>query len=245
VFANLLNNAAKYTPEGGRVTLEVKVLDREVAVIVRDNGLGIPGDMASRVFEIFTQVDRSFEKMQGGLGIGLSIAKRLVEMHGGKIELASEGLGLGCAFTVLLPAKIEGSEAGGGLPGEDTPRRRRVLVADDNSDAAATLAMLLEMLGNEVRVAHDGEEAVSVAAEFHPDAILLDIGMPRLDGYAACRRLRLLPDVSPAYIVALTGWGHEDDKDRARAAGFDRHLVKPVDPEVLQQMIATVPVRVR
>jgi signal transduction histidine kinase/ActR/RegA family two-component response regulator len=239
VFANLLNNAAKYTPGGGRVTLEVKPRDREVAVTVRDNGLGIPADMATQVFDIFTQVDRSFERMQGGLGIGLSIAKRLVEMHGGTIELASEGVGLGSAFTVLLPARIEGSESPHEAP------RRRVLVADDNCDAATTLAMILEMLGNEVRVAHDGEQAVSVAAEFHPDAILLDIGMPRLDGYGACQRIRLLPGMSAAFIVALTGWGHDDDKDRARAAGFDRHLVKPVDPEALQQLIAAVPVRQR
>jgi signal transduction histidine kinase len=243
VFANLLNNAAKYTPGGGRVTLEVKPRDREVAVTVRDNGLGIPSDMASRVFDIFTQVDRSFEKMQGGLGVGLSIAKRLVEMHGGTIELASEGLGLGSAFTVLLPARIEGGQSPGGSAHEAP--RRRVLVADDNCDAATTLAMILEMLGNEVRVAHDGEQAVSVAAEFHPDAILLDIGMPRLDGYGACKRIRLLPGMSAAFIVALTGWGDDDDKDRSRAAGFDRHVVKPVDPEALQQIIAAVPIRSR
>jgi signal transduction histidine kinase len=238
VFSNLLNNAARYTPSGGRVSLEVKPLDREVAVTVRDNGLGISRDMLSRVFEIFTQVDRSIERTQGGLGIGLSIAKRLVEMHGGTIELASEGLGKGSAFTVRLPARIEGSASGGeSTRVPDAPRRRRILVADDNHDAATTLAMILEMLGNEVRVAHDGEEAVSVAASFHPDAILLDIGMPRLDGYGACERIRLLPGTSATFIVALTGWGHDDDKERARAAGFDRHLVKPVDPAQLQAIL--------
>jgi len=242
VFSNLLNNAARYTPNGGRISLEVKFHDREVAVTVRDNGLGIPRDMASRVFEIFTQVDRSIERTQGGLGIGLSIAKRLAEMHGGTIELASEGLGKGSAFTVRLPARIEGSESGGeSARVEEAPRSRRVLVADDNHDAATTLAMILEMLGNEVRVAHDGEEAVSVAASFHPDAILLDIGMPRLDGYGACERIRLLPGTSDTFIVALTGWGHDDDKERARAAGFDRHLVKPVDPAQLQALLEAVP----
>lgn len=242
VFSNLLNNAARYTPNGGRIVLGVKTLDREVAVTVTDNGLGIPADMLSRVFDIFTQVDRSFEKAQGGLGIGLSIAKRLVEMHGGSIEAASDGPGKGSVFTVRLPATVDaatGGESAGQVP------RRRVLVADDNHDSATTLAMLLEMFGNEVRVAHDGEEALSMAASFQPDAIFLDIGMPKLDGYAACKRIRLLPGTGSTFIVALTGWGQEDDKKRARAAGFDRHLVKPVEPAKLQELLETVPIAPR
>jgi signal transduction histidine kinase/ActR/RegA family two-component response regulator len=246
VFSNLLNNAARYTPRGGRVALEVKAGAAEVAVTVSDNGFGIPPEMASRVFDIFTQVDRTFERTQGGLGIGLSIAKRLVEMHGGRIDLASEGAGKGSAFTVRLPAA--GGDAGasaGGDAAQAAPSRRRVLIADDNHDSASTLAMILEMGGNEVRVAHDGEEAASMAASFHPDAILLDIGMPRLDGYAACRRIRHLPGAGSILIVALTGWGNDDDKDRALAAGFDRHMVKPVDPALLQEILETAPAAAR
>ncbi|HEY4999416.1 MAG TPA: ATP-binding protein, partial [Usitatibacter sp.] len=241
VFSNLLDNAAKYTPAGGRVALEVKLLDREVAVTVRDDGLGIPADMHARVFDIFTQVDRSFEKMQGGLGIGLSISRRLVEMHDGRIELASAGAGKGSAFTVRLPATIEPPAAPRGGEGVEA-RRRRVLVADDNQDSATTLAMILEMFGSETRVVHDGEDAVSMAATFRPDAILLDIGMPKLDGYEACARIRRLEGARPALIVALTGWGEEGDKERARAAGFDMHLVKPVDPVKLNELIGAAPI---
>jgi CheY-like chemotaxis protein/anti-sigma regulatory factor (Ser/Thr protein kinase) len=245
VFWNLLNNAAKYTQNGGRIVLEVKMLEREVAISVKDNGLGIPREMLSRVFDIFTQVDRSLEKTQGGLGIGLSIAKRLVEMHGGTIEVRSAGPGLGSEFGVRLPASLaEGDMPDDGGTSEvarlATPRRR-ILIADDNADAVATLAIMLEVLGNEVRVAHDGEEAVALAQTFRPDAILLDIGMPKLNGYEACARIRLQPGLANAFIVALTGWGQEEDKHRARAAGFDRHLVKPVEPAMLDKLIQGLP----
>ncbi len=236
VFWNLLINAAKYTPNGGRIALTVEILDRAVAVTVRDDGVGIPPDMLPRVFDMFTQVDRSLEKTQGGLGIGLSIAKRLVEMHGGTIEVSSAGNGTGSEFTVRLPARVEAAAA-------TQPARRRILVADDNEDAALTLSMLLEAFGNEVRVAHDGAQAVDLAESFRPDAILLDIGMPKLNGYEACERIRLQPGGAQAYIVALTGWGGEDDKDRARSAGFDRHLVKPIDPNVLEKLMHELPVR--
>ena len=239
VFWNVLNNAAKYTPNGGRIALSVEVLDRAVAVTVRDNGVGIPADMLARVFDIFTQVDRSLEKTQGGLGIGLSIAKRLVEMHGGTIEVTSAGNGKGSEFTVRLPAHVEAAAPA------PQPARRRILVADDNEDAALTLSMLLEAFGNEVRVAHDGAQAVDLAESFRPDAILLDIGMPKLNGYEACERIRLQPGGARAFIVALTGWGREDDKDRARAAGFDRHLVKPIDPKMLEALVAELPAPVR
>ncbi|HET7731554.1 MAG TPA: GAF domain-containing protein [Usitatibacter sp.] len=245
VFWNLLNNAAKYTEPGGRVELTVRPGEGFVEVSIRDNGVGIPTDMQARVFDIFTQVDRSLEKSQGGLGIGLSIAKRLVEMHGGTIGVKSDGHRKGSEFIVRLPARLEDREsdlgsgnAAGPAPGGP---RHRVLVADDNADSASTLSLMLEVLGNEVRVARDGQEAVELAAEFRPDAILLDIGMPRLNGYDACERIRKQPGGAEAFIVALTGWGQDEDKIRSRAAGFDRHLVKPVEPAMLEKMIRALP----
>ena len=246
VFWNLLNNAAKYTEPGGRIELGVRIDGGEVEVSIRDNGIGIPPDMQSRVFDIFTQVDRSLEKSQGGLGIGLSIAKRLVEMHGGRIAVASGGHGQGSEFIVRLPAVVESAQE---RPGNDTgahPRpggpRRRILIADDNPDSASTLSIMLEVLGNEVRVTHDGEAAVAAAEEFEPDMILLDIGMPKLNGYGACQRIRQAPWGSRPLIVALTGWGQDADKHRSKEAGFDRHLVKPVEPAMLEKLIRSLPV---
>ena len=245
VFSNLLDNAAKYTECGGRIELSVQRLDAGVAVSVKDNGIGIPANMLSRVFDIFTQVDRWLEKSRGGLGIGLSIAKRLVEMHGGTIEVASEGHRMGSEFIVRLPARLESArdaqpdETGRALA--KAGGRRRILVADDNPDSAATLAIMLEVLGNEVRVAHDGQQAVEIAATFRPDAILLDIGMPRLNGYDACEKIRRHPWGAHAFIVALTGWGQDEDRDRSRAAGFDRHLVKPVEPATIEKLIQGLP----
>ena len=228
VFWNLLNTAAKYTEPGGRIEVVVRRMGAEAEVAVRDNGIGIPMDMQRRVFDTFTQVDRALEKSQGGLGIGLSIAKRLVEMHGGSIRVASAGHGRGTEFTVRLPAHISDS-------------RRRILVADDDPDSAATLAMLLETTGYEVRVAHDGQVAIDIAAEFRPDVVLLDITMPRVNGYDACRGIRALQPCEDAYIVALTGWAQEKDRRRADAAGFDCHLLKPVEPDALQRLIREMP----
>ena len=245
IVANLVTNAAKYTESGGRIELGARIEGGEVAVSIRDNGIGIPADMQSRVFDIFTQVDRSLEKSQGGLGIGLSIAKRLVEMHGGRITVQSGGHRQGSEFTVWLPATVESAQE---RPGADTgayakagSMRKRILVADDNPDSATTLSLMLEVLGNEVRVVNDGEAAVAAAGEFNPDMILLDIGMPKLNGYGACERIRREAWGDRPYIVALTGWGQEADKHRSKAAGFDRHLVKPVEPAMLEKMIATLP----
>jgi PAS domain S-box-containing protein len=248
VFWNLLNNAAKYTEAGGRIELDLEMGEGSVAITVRDNGIGIPPNMLSRVFDIFTQVDRSLEKAQGGLGIGLSIARRLVEMHGGTIQAHSEGHGRGSTFTVTLPAAVvpRSAEIPSGAAAPAGIKRlecKRILIADDNADSATTLSIMLEMLGNEVRVAHDGEEAVRAACEFLPDAILLDIGMPKLNGYDACVRLRGMPETASAYMVALTGWGQEEDRNRARAAGFDHHLVKPVEPAMLEKLICELPGR--
>jgi CheY-like chemotaxis protein/nitrogen-specific signal transduction histidine kinase len=244
VFWNLLNNAAKYTEPGGNIVLDVKPGRGEVAVCVRDTGIGIPPDMLSRVFDIFTQVDRSLEKSQGGLGIGLSIAKRLVEMHGGTIEARSDGHGRGSEFIVRLPART-GSPAQAQPEASAEPKpakmRHRILVADDNPDSATTLSLMLEVLGNEVFVAHDGVEALDLARRHRPQAILLDIGMPRMNGYDACARIRAEPWGREPLIVALTGWGQEEDKNRSRAAGFDRHLVKPVEPATLEKIIEALP----
>jgi len=244
VFWNLLNNAAKYTEPGGKIELGVAIDGGEVAVSIRDNGIGIPADMQSRVFDIFTQVDRSLEKSQGGLGIGLSIAKRLVEMHGGAIKVRSDGHRKGSEFIVTLPATVESlQERVAEAPPHPRPNgpRHRILVADDNPDSATTLSLMLEVLGNEVRVAHDGEAAVAAAEDFNPDMILLDIGMPKLNGYGACRRIREAPWGTRPMIVALTGWGQEADKHRSREAGFDRHLVKPVEPAMLEKLIHSLP----
>jgi CheY-like chemotaxis protein/two-component sensor histidine kinase len=243
VFANLLNNAAKYTEPGGRIALTVERRGKEVAVSVRDNGVGIPAHMLHQIFDMFTQVDRSLERSQGGLGIGLSIVKHLVDMHGGSIEANSQGPQQGSEFVVRLPAaaavKAKPAPTAEGRAAPDRPSGRlRVLVADDNADSVSSLALMLEFLGHEVRTAQDGQEAVEAAEAFRPDAILLDIGMPKMSGYDACRRIREQPWGSGLCIAALTGWGQDEDKRRSREAGFDRHFVKPVEPAALETMLA-------
>ncbi len=244
VFGNLLNNAAKYTEPGGRIELAVIQHGGEVEVAIRDNGIGIPPDMQARVFDVFTQVDRSLEKAQGGLGIGLSIAKRLVEMHGGTIRVRSDGHGKGSEFVVRLPGKDRARERALDVP---QPRavaegpRHRILVADDNPDTAETLSLMLGVMGHDIRVAHSARESIDAAAQFLPRIIFLDIGMPRMNGYEACQRIRAQPGGRDAYIVALTGWGQEEDRARAKAAGFDRHLVKPVEPLALEGLIRGLP----
>jgi CheY-like chemotaxis protein len=202
--------------------------------------------MLPKVFDMFTQVDRSLEKSHGGLGIGLAIVRRLVEMHGGSVEARSEGHGMGSEFVIRLPVVLSVvHEWRGG--GEERParplRRHLILVVDDNEDAASSLAMMLKIMGNEVRTAHDGEEGIAAAAAFRPDMIILDIGMPRLNGFDACRRIREQPWGRGIFIVALTGWGQEDDKRRSHEAGFDHHLVKPVEPAALEELLKSVALR--
>ncbi len=245
VFANLLNNAAKYTNRGGRIWLTAERHAHDAVITVRDDGVGIPAPMLPRVFEMFTQVDRRLDRDHaGGLGIGLSIVKRLVEMHGGTVEARSGGRGQGSDFIVRLPIVDATPDV---QPGADRgrqaiePARRRILVADDNVDAAASLAVMLEIMGNEVRTARDGLEAVAVAAAFRPDVVVLDIGMPELDGYEACRRIRAQARGRDAVFIALTGWGHDDDRRRSQEAGFDYHLVKPVEPAMLDAVLARLP----
>lgn len=229
VFANLLSNAAKYTPPEGRIEVAARVVGGEAIIAVSDTGIGIPPEMLSWIFEIFGQVDTGLERSRGGLGIGLSIARRLVEMHSGTLLAESAGVGQGSKFTVRLPIAAlvaNDAEAGADRPVARHQTRQRVLIADDNRDAAASLSAWLSIVGHETRVAHDGEEAVALALDFAPDVAILDIGMPRLNGYDAAEAIRR--QGRPIRLIALSGWGRDEDKRRSREAGFDCHLVKPV-----------------
>ncbi|MGY6216834.1 PAS domain-containing protein [Methylolobus aquaticus] len=243
VVSNLLNNAAKYTEPGGHITLTVEHGDEGVTIRVRDDGIGIPPALLSQVFEMFTQGDQSLEKAQGGLGIGLSLARELVALHHGWIQAYSAGAGQGSEFVVWLPAASPPSEPAPAVseaaPAPSAPRR--VLVADDNQDAGNSLAALLRALGHEVHIARDGLEAVAAAEAHRPEFILMDIGMPRLNGYDACRRIREHAWGRDIVITALTGWGQDSDRQRSQEAGFSHHLTKPVDFNALRQLIDTLP----
>jgi len=243
VFANLLNNSAKYTEPGGHISLIGEVAGAEVLIRVRDNGLGIPADALPRIFEMFSQVDRNMERAQGGLGIGLTLVRRLVEMHGGTIEARSDGPGRGSEFIVRLPILRTIQQPSNSSPSETSIAagpKRKILVVDDNHDSATSLAMMLKLLGNETTTAHDGLAAVEASEEFRPDMILLDIGLPKLNGYESCRRIREAAWSNGMVIVALTGWGQDEDRRRSKEAGFDHHLVKPVDFDKLTKLLAQV-----
>jgi PAS domain S-box-containing protein len=239
VFLNLLNNAAKYTERGGRIWLTAEQRGPEVVVSVRDTGIGIPPDKLEHLFQMFFQVDRTRERAQEGLGIGLALVRRLVELHGGSVEARSEGPGKGSEFIVHLPVLVE-TPAPASNAGPEAARgpSRRILVVDDNRDSADSLAMLLQLGGNEVETAYDGMEAVEAAERFRPDVALLDIGMPRMNGEAACRRIRERDWGEGMVLIALTGWGQEEDRLRTVDAGFDGHMVKPVDPAALMRLLA-------
>jgi PAS domain S-box-containing protein len=240
VFSNLLTNSAKYTPPGGHIRLTAERADGSVSVSVQDDGIGIPQAALSTIFDMFSQIDRSIERSNGGLGIGLALVKGLVEMHGGTVVAESAGPNRGSTFTVRLPtADLPTDPAAAGRLGGERPSgsRQRVLVVDDNEDSANTMATMLELLGHAVRVAHDGLEAVSVAETFRPEVILMDMGMPRLNGYEATRQIRTQPWGAAMIIVALTGWGQESDRARSRAAGCDGHLVKPVSLSDLDKLL--------
>jgi PAS domain S-box-containing protein len=241
VLSNLLNNAAKYTPPGGRIELSAEQHDGEVAVTVSDTGVGISSDMREAIFEMFTQVRGAMESGHKGLGIGLTLVKRLVEMHGGVVEVESEGRNMGSRFRVRLPAMstlAEPQAVADGGPSRVTDREsRRVLVVDDNQDALMTLSKLVAILGNEVAEAHDGLEAIEVAEQFQPEVVLMDLGMPNLNGFEAARRIRREPWGLDILMIATTGWGQEDDRRRTQEAGFDHHLVKPVEPDDLRMLL--------
>jgi signal transduction histidine kinase/DNA-binding response OmpR family regulator len=243
VFANLINNAAKYMDRGGRIWVTAVPGDGNVAVSVRDAGIGIPEHALDSLFEMFTQVDNGLARSQGGLGIGLTLVKRLVELHGGSVEARSAGAGKGSEFVVQLPTAAR--PANRVRPREEVGQREnighRVLVADDNRDAAETMSLMLRFMGHEVRTVHDGAEALSEAAQFRPDFALLDIGMPHLNGYEVARAIRKERWGSTVRLIALTGWGQDEDRRRAIEAGFDHHFTKPVDPDALQKLLAQHP----
>ncbi|HTU93691.1 MAG TPA: response regulator [Gemmataceae bacterium] len=248
VILNLLNNAAKYTEEGGYINLSVERQDDEVVLRVRDSGIGISPNMLSKIFELFTQGERTLDRSQGGLGIGLTLVRRLVELHGGTVRAFSEGLGRGSEFVVRLPIlQSSGEWRPAGSDGKATVANacgssplappRRILIIDDNQDSADSLAILLHMLGHEVRVAYDGESGLLLAEEFSPDIMLIDIGLPRLSGLEAAQRIRHDLGLRDALLIAMTGYGQEEDKRRSREAGFNAHLVKPVDFSELQALM--------
>jgi CheY-like chemotaxis protein len=241
VLANLLNNAAKYTDRGGHLELWTTRDRDRIAIHVRDDGIGLDAASLSRVFEMFSQVASSIERSEGGLGIGLALVRGLVAMHGGRVEARSEGTGRGSEFVVHLP--LPPSEPSTVAPaaaaeGEGGRERRRIVVADDNVDAAESLALLLRLDGHEVEVVHDGEQAVAAVERLRPDAALLDIGMPKLNGYEAAQRIRARGGDDSPMLVAVTGWGQREDRQLASRAGFDHHLTKPVDFERLAGLLA-------
>jgi PAS domain S-box-containing protein len=245
VFSNLLTNAAKYSDRGDPISITVEPQSHFAEVHVRDRGIGIASSDLPRLFEMFAQVESSRHKAQGGLGIGLHLVKRLVTMHGGSIEVRSEGLGQGSEFIVRLPL-LASADPEVQPPAEEVEpigkaAQRRILVADDNRDSADSLAMLLSIMGNDVRTTYDGEGAVDLAASFRPEVILLDIGMPILNGYDACRRIREQAWSEKAVLIALTGWGQEEDRRRSHEAGFNHHMVKPLEPTALMQLLESLP----
>lgn len=240
VFTNLLNNAAKFTKPGGQIELSARSENGEVVVSVRDNGVGIPPDRLPQIFELFTQLGGPLDPARAGLGIGLGLARGLAELHGGRVEAHSEGLGRGSEFTLRLPladanfAQIS-AEAAIGSATSGVPRR--VLVVDDNRDAANTLSLLLEALNADVRVAYDGPSALEIVPAFKPEVVFMDLGMPQMDGFETVRRLRELDEGRGLLLIALTGWSQKEDRRKSLEAGFDRHLVKPIDLDVLKALL--------
>ena len=243
VFANLLNNAAKYTDTNGRIQLKAERRGRHAVVHVKDNGIGIPADALPHVFEMFSQADQSIEKSRGGLGVGLTLANHLVSMHDGAIEARSDGPGKGSEFIVRLPLAPSSTAAlhdPAETPGFGQNPALRILVADDSMDSATSMEMLLEILGNRVCIANDGAAAVAAAEEFQPQVVMLDIGMPKMNGYDAAQAIRRQPWGKHMVLVAVTGWGQDSDKQRSKAVGFDYHIVKPITSAALTSLMAAI-----
>ena len=240
VFSNLISNSAKYTPAGGKIVVTLERKDDVALITIQDNGVGIERNALERIFEMFSQVESHAGRADGGLGIGLALVRMLVELHGGRVEASSGGVGQGSTFRVRLPITPAPAQAAhpGSAPSLEGSQPKRVLVVDDNADAATSLAMLLRMHRHEIRTAADGIEAVELAREFQPHVIFMDLGMPRMDGLEATRRIRAFDRDRKILIVALTGWGQESDRQRTREAGIDEHLVKPVSIEALERVLA-------
>jgi len=239
-ISNLLANAAKYTDPGGVITLSARAEGTSATIVVKDTGIGIAADSLTQIFTMFSQVQSAFDRSQGGLGIGLALVRGIVELHGGRVEARSKGIGHGSEFCLAMPVRAGATaQAEEDAPAQAAPvcsARRRIVVADDNRDGAESLAMLLEMSGHTVAVAHCGRDALERTRELRPDVVVLDIGMPDLSGYAVARTLRSEPWAGRLKLVALTGWGGEADRGLAMAAGFDHHLTKPVDPDQLEAL---------
>jgi PAS domain S-box-containing protein len=244
VMSNLLNNAAKYTAEGGRISLSLSKEAPFAVVRVVDNGVGIPTEMLNEVFDMFTQVNRTLDRAQGGLGIGLSLVRRLAELHGGEVFAESKGLGCGSVFTLRLPlmASSDITQPTSATPKAETSKvsRLRILVVDDIPDVADVMQMLLDLEGFETRVAYSGAVALQIAKEFSPDVIFCDIGLPEMDGHEIARRMRADPAIAPAILIALTGWGAEGEVRKTRESGFDFHMVKPVDANALLELLSKI-----
>ncbi|MBC3920953.1 response regulator [Undibacterium sp. CY18W] len=239
ILSNVLNNAAKYTQEGGEITLSLNIEDDAIVFTIRDNGIGIEPQTISRIFDMFAQAERTSDRTQGGLGIGLALVQNLVQLHGGTVTASSDGLGLGSVFTITLPrfyptALIDTEPA---FTLESAKGNIKVLVVDDNEDAASMLGMFLELAGCSVKIVHSGKAALDIAKNETLDACLLDIGLPDMDGMQLARNLRLLPAMADTMLVAITGYGHDIDRQKSSAAGFDHHMVKPVDMDALMRLL--------
>ena len=242
VFANALHNAVKFTPRGGRIWFTAERQSDEAVVRIRDNGLGIAPDVLPRVFEMFQQAEPILERSAGGLGIGLTLARRLVEMHQGRIEIRSQGPGQGTEVEIRLPttAAVDAHATKAEKPTVAAARSLRVLIVEDNLDAAEMLDMAVSILGHDTRVANDGVTALALAGQFAPEVILLDVGLPVMNGYAVAQALRARPERQRIHIAAVTGWGQDEDRRRARDAGFDSHFTKPLAPAALEELLARV-----
>jgi CheY-like chemotaxis protein len=240
VLYNLLNNAAKYTGEGGKINLSIMREGADAVIEVRDAGIGIAPDILPQIFELFIQADQSLAHSQGGLGIGLTLVRQLVEIHGGTITAASPGIGQGSTFTVRLPAvSMESSTIESATKSALPVSKFRILIVDDYADAAESMAMLLQMEGHDVETADCGLTAIERAKVFHPQVVLLDIGLPDIDGYEVAKRLRLLPETQDAMLIALTGYGRAEDRERSQSAGFNHHLLKPVGLGTLSALLTS------
>jgi signal transduction histidine kinase/CheY-like chemotaxis protein len=241
IISNLLNNAAKYTPAGGVISLNATTVNRKVTIEVSDNGAGIPSDMLEGIFDMFGQVDQTLDRAQGGLGIGLALVRKLVELHDGTVKAESPGPGKGSTFSVTLPIEAIYPEAPSAvslpLLNAEQGSPRKILVVDDNVDVARSLRMLLELEGQQAEMAHSGQEALQVFDTFHPDLVFLDIGLPDMSGFEVAKQIRLRPGGATPCLVALTGWGSEKDKVKAKEAGFNGHITKPAAPRLIQEFI--------